>query len=175
MESTETLSLPVTCSLFAAVFEAMAPQKLRVQRRRGSLTWNGDRLFGHYDWAGEGVGVVAFLRFQVLPRENLIWLGHLEIHPDHRLDGIGTLLVRCVEQAAMAQGCSAIRLFSRHRSRGFWSRLGYQTEPDPRYFRKFIPPTREVRNPPKWPPQRETDETKRSTTGFAEISRSTEI
>ncbi len=108
------------------------------QPRRGRFTWNGDRLFGHYDWAGSAEGVVAFLRFQVLPSENLIWLGHLEVHPEHRQKGIGTQLVWSVEQAAIAQASLAIRLFSRRKSTGFWWRLGYQAEPDPRYFSKRV-------------------------------------
>ena len=136
METDITIALPTACSSFAAAFEAWAPLKLGAQPRRGSLAWNGDRLFGHYDWAGEGVGVVAFLRFQVLSHENTVWLGHLEIHPDHRLNGIGSQIVWALEKAAQMQGFAGIRLFSRRRSIGFWQRLGYEAESDPRYFRK---------------------------------------
>lgn len=84
------------------------------------------------------MGVVAFLRFQVLPRENRIWLGHLEIDPDYQRVGIGRQIAWALERAARVQGSVCIRLFSRYKAIGFWQRQGYEAESDPRYFRKTL-------------------------------------
>ena len=102
------------------------------------LVWMslGERLNRSARRAGERVGVVACLRFHVLPRENSVWLGHLEIHADFQRMGIGRQIVWALEKAAQMQGFAGILTLSRRRTIGFGQRLGYEAESDPRYFWK---------------------------------------
>lgn len=137
--STVELSLecvPASCLPFIDVFWHCAPSQLAGGPRRNEFTWNGERLFAHFDWVSAREGAIAFVRLQLLPAEGRIWLGSLEVHAEFRGRGIGASIVRSIEEAAAAQHISMIRLFSRQKSTGFWLRMGYEREHDPRYMRK---------------------------------------
>jgi GNAT superfamily N-acetyltransferase len=108
--------------------------------RQSSATWNGERLFLHYDWSTEEIGSVVSLRLQHFPREGRIWIGRLEVHPDWRQRSLGTRIVRAIEEAAERHGVDTIQLFSRFTATGFWRRMGFIPENDPRYLRKRLLP-----------------------------------
>lgn len=134
----EADTLPVDCRPFVKAFECSAPDELARQPRRRNLTWNGERLWMHYDWVSGQSGAVAYVRLQLFPREGRIWIGALEVDSAHREQRIGSTIVLAIEHGARHQGVQFIHLFSRLKSTGFWLRLGYAQEPDPRYFRKPI-------------------------------------
>lgn len=98
--------------------------------------WDGERLYLEYTWGVGGLPPVALLRLQVHPVEKVIWIGWLEIHPDYRGNGVGSRLVLLIEQAAQLGWVESLRLFSRRRAAGFWEKIGFIPEHDPRYFRK---------------------------------------
>lgn len=129
---------PEECRPFVTTFERAAPDELARQPRRRSVTWNGERLFMHYDWVGGKSGAIAFVRLQLFPRDGRIWIGALEVDPAYREQRIGSSIVSAIEEGAKLQGVQFIRLFSRLKSTGFWIRLGYAQESDPRYFRKSV-------------------------------------
>ena len=133
------------CEAFKAAFELDAPDTIGGQHRLCSAEWKGDRLFLHYDWVSERIEAIAFIRLQVFPFEGEVWIGAIEVHPSYRNQEIGSQLVRAVETAALHQGAGMVRLFSRMKATGFWTKLGYSREADPRYYCKSVPEQRSPR------------------------------
>ncbi len=132
-----------TCRTFTQVFADCRPANLSPEQEsvtvRELSEWNGERMFLRYDWDCRKMQFVgATLRVQVSPGRRQIWLGSLEIHPHHRRRGVGSAIVRAVEQAALAAGIDSIRLFTRRTASRFWKSLGYQPEADRRYFQKNL-------------------------------------
>ena len=88
---------------FVSEFERGVPRTIEGQSRRGSVVSNQDRVFLRYDWTGEAVGPIAFVRLQLRPNERIVWISHLEVDSHHRGLGIGTRIVKAVERAALRQ------------------------------------------------------------------------
>ena len=132
---------------FVTAFEAAAPAVCRQGRlRRHSRAWNGERLFLHYDWTCPNQEAIAVVRLQLFPNKRHLWIGSIEIACPHRGQGLGTTMVRAIEIGAKTQRFETIRLFSRFRATGFWQKLGYQPEADPRYYRKSCLPYPSILN-----------------------------
>ena len=129
--------VPGAADRFVRRFEQTAPGSLAGGRRQGCTEWNGDHLGLHYDWSSKSAGMIAMVRLNLDPAARELWLGAVEVHPFFRRRRYGTRIVGAVETAAQVE-MGRIRLFSRFVSTGFWQRLGYQPEADPRYFTKFF-------------------------------------
>ena len=129
-------SIPKSCLPFVETFKHHAPGQLPLEKRRMEFAWRGGRLLTNFKWSRLEGETVADLRLQLLPRERWIWIGDLAVHPPFRDRGYGSILVRSIEKCALAHSIEAIRLYSRFRSLGFWHRLGYQAEHNPRYLQK---------------------------------------
>jgi ribosomal protein S18 acetylase RimI-like enzyme len=59
------------------------------------------------------------------------WVHYLAVHPDHRKHGIGTALMRSVEERLTRMGCPKLNLQVRAINQGvlpFYERLGYRVE-----------------------------------------------
>jgi len=128
---------PVVADRFIRRFEHAAPDCLAGGRRQGCADWKGDHLGLHYDWHSKSAGTIAMVRLNLEPATRELWLGAVEVHSFFRGRQFGTRIVEAIETAACVE-MRRIRLFSRFVSTGFWQRLGYQQEADPRYFTKFF-------------------------------------
>lgn len=59
------------------------------------------------------------------------WLYHVAVHPDERRRGIGTTLVRLLEERLRERGCPKVNLIvweGEERALAFWTALGYERE-----------------------------------------------
>jgi ribosomal protein S18 acetylase RimI-like enzyme len=59
------------------------------------------------------------------------WVHYLAVHPDHRRQGIGTALMRSVEERLIGMGCPKLNLQVRASNQSvlpFYRRLGYLVE-----------------------------------------------
>lgn len=59
------------------------------------------------------------------------WLYHVAVHPDERRRGIGTTLVRVLEDRLRALGCPKVNLIvweDEERAIAFWTAVGYARE-----------------------------------------------
>lgn len=129
--------IPKTCEPFVTRFEEAVAGRLAGLQWCREHFWNGERLFLSYEWRAAGEETIARLRLQLFPVQGLLWLGSLTVHSAVRGRGIGTFLVRALEQASSGAKVGTIRMFSQRKAAGFWSRLGYRPEQDPRYFVKW--------------------------------------
>jgi len=60
------------------------------------------------------------------------WVYYVAVHPDHRMQGVGTRLMCVVERRLSEIGCPQLNLLVRHNgieAAGFYKRLGYEVEP----------------------------------------------
>ncbi len=59
------------------------------------------------------------------------WINRLAVAPDHRGQGLGSLLVAQVEEGLKARGCGKVNLFiepTNAQVQGFYERLGYTAD-----------------------------------------------
>lgn len=78
--------------------------------------------------------IVAVGRIFVSDKEALI--RHIAVHPDYRQQGIGLMLMRALEQAALDEGVQRIVLTARDPgSLEFFSQVGYAPDGDPHYHK----------------------------------------
>ncbi|MFL6126233.1 GNAT family N-acetyltransferase [Actinophytocola sp.] len=100
--------------------------------RRGTLltAWRGNRPVGVlYLWLEDAEE--DELR-EHLPKTPI--LNHLEIHPDHRGQGIGTRLITAAERRLRMLGCREVALaveVTNGRAARLYKRLGYEDWPHP--------------------------------------------
>lgn len=137
LDSTNQSLLQRSLAVGRLVDDRLGNGNLNLERTK-EQRWDGERLYLEYIWGAKGLPPVALLRLQIHPREGSIWVGWLEIHPDHRGNGVGSRLVSSIEQAARIGKVGSLRLFSRRRATGFWEKVGFIPEHDPRYFRKNL-------------------------------------
>ncbi len=65
------------------------------------------------EWQGTVVGTASLLETDIEARPDLApWLGCVYVHPEHRRQGIGGLLVERAEQLAESLGIRSLRLFT---------------------------------------------------------------
>jgi len=100
--------------------------------------WDSDRFLLGFEWSDGERGSVGTLRLRVAPSEGESGIGHLELAPAFRGQRIARSIVRTVEEAARRRSFQTLRLFTRWKAAGFWKRLGFRQEPDPRFFRKSL-------------------------------------
>ena len=131
---------PPTSEQFESALVRTLPDQVGDQPRQDSIVTNQDRIFLHYHWATPSTEPVASLRLQLRPREQIVWIAHIEVSPSFRNNGIGTTLVRAVERAATTLGSPTIRLFPRHGATSFWRRLGFRPDPNSRNMLKRLSP-----------------------------------
>lgn len=72
-------------------------------------------------------GSCLFVREEIDAKHDLTpWLAALYVAPDYRKQGIGSALVRAIEQHARAVGCSEVHLYTMT-AEPFYARLGWIT------------------------------------------------
>ena len=128
--------LEAKCSAIAGCLDLILHDVAGLGDRMRDECWNGERFFLTYAWGVDREPPVALLRLQIYPVENQIWIGHVEVHPDYRGRGVGTRLIGSIEKAAIQADVEGLRLFSRSPATGFWKKLGFTPEHDPRFIKK---------------------------------------
>lgn len=137
LDSTDQVLFEKSSHVASLIHTRFRENNLKLERTEDER-WDGERLYLEYVWEKNALPRVALLRLQINPGERVIWIGWLEIHPDYRGNGVGSNLVLSIDQGARLGKMRALRLFSRRRAIGFWEKMGFLPEHDPRYFRKNI-------------------------------------
>ena len=89
-----------------------------------------DHIMAVDDQTGQILGVVKL--FEKEP--GIGWFSHLAVESSHQNKGIGSLLVRTVEQAAAEKGFKVIGCMSRLNTTKYFERFGYQIAGLPSHY-----------------------------------------
>ena len=121
LESDETAVVALWRQVFSDVSGRNDPEKdikrkLDVQRELFLVATSGSELVGTAMAGYDG---------------HRGWVHYLAVHPDHRRQGIGTALMRSVEERLTRMGCPKLNLQVRATNQvvlPFYERLGYRVE-----------------------------------------------
>lgn len=82
----------------------------------------------------------------VIVHENVAWLGHIIVHPNHRKKGYGKLMTQQLIQIATAKNCMSIQLIATDLGAPVYESIGFITDTEYLFFKEIALPLSQVSN-----------------------------